>query len=416
MKENIIYPLNAIQWETYVQLQQDAQLTQHNTTVCMPFERSSAQRFLSAMQQMLDEQRYLHIHLVREGDDVMICEDWQMPNNVRHLRMSDEEWEALQPTFTKPFDPFNEACVRLFLVETDSQIYVIMETLHLFFDGLSQRALWNAFEDALQGKPLYQQGDIAAEKNRLEIASYDSDDYRHAKEYYLKKFEGMRLTDYCRESDSPLGPTISSHPKVSATIIDEGCQRIGKTATNVFYAAYAYALAYMSGERQVAFYTITHGRADHRLNDHVYGHYLECLPIIVDTDPNQTVDELLSQVHRELFCAMRYRIYPLYHLLRDLGFADVGTEMGNNSDNILEYIHIDGQQWPTYHIDPTLTGEHSSTYITRRDTLYEVFTDCSSALYTQAQIDELSQITGEMALLLVGDQEKMLKEIVPFER
>ena len=88
--------------------------------------------------------------------------------------------------------------------------------------------------------------------------------------------------------------------------------------------------------------------------------------------------------------------------------------MGNNSDNILEYIHIDGQQCPTYHIDPTLTGEHSSTYITRRDTLYEVFTDCSSALYTQAQIDELSQLTGEMALLLVGDQEIMLKEIVPF--
>ena len=123
MKENIIYPLNAIQWETYVQLQQDAQLTQHNTTVCMPFERLSAQRFLSAMQQMLDEQRYLHIHLVREGDDIMICEDWQMPNSVRHLRMSDAEWEALHPTFTKPFDPFNEACVRLFFVETDSQIY-----------------------------------------------------------------------------------------------------------------------------------------------------------------------------------------------------------------------------------------------------------------------------------------------------
>ena len=65
MKENIIYPLNAIQWETYVQLTHDEQLTQHNTTVCMPFERSSAQRFLSAMQRMLDEQRYLHIHLVR---------------------------------------------------------------------------------------------------------------------------------------------------------------------------------------------------------------------------------------------------------------------------------------------------------------------------------------------------------------
>ena len=142
---------------------QAPELTQHNVTLCMPFERSSAQRFQRAMQRMLDEQRYLHIHLTRQGDDIMICEDWQMPNKVHYYRMSDAEWEAAEPTFTKPFDIFNEACVHLSLVETDSKCYVVMENHHLFFDGISQRALWNAFEEALQGKPLYQQGDIAAE-------------------------------------------------------------------------------------------------------------------------------------------------------------------------------------------------------------------------------------------------------------
>ena len=403
MKESITYPLSAIQWETYEEFLQDPQLTQHNTTVCMPFERSSAQRFLRAMQQMLDEHRYLHIHLVRQGDEIMICEDWQMPNNVHYLRMSDAEWEAAQPTFTKPFDAFNEACVRLYLVETDTRANVVMECFHLFFDGISHRALWNAFEEAVQGLPLYQQGDIAAEINRKEIASYDSDAYRRAKEYYLKKFEGQQMTDYCRETDNPLGPAISSHPMVSATIIDEGCQRIGQTPTTIFFAAYALALAYMSGERRVAFYTVNHGRSDRRLTDHVYGHYLGSLPIIIDTDPNQTVAELLSQTHREIFCSMRYRIYPEYHLLRELDLDD-GTEIGYTAANIPEYINIDGKLWDTYHIDPSFTGEHSSTYITRRESLYEVYTDCSSALYTQEQIDTLSEITGQMAVLLVGDQ------------
>ena len=69
--------------------------------------------------------------------------------------------------------------------------------------------------------------------------------------------------------------------------------------------------------------------------------------------------------------------------------------------------------WNTYHIDPSFTGEHSSTYITRRESLYEVFTDCSSALYTQEQIDILSELTGQMALLLVGDQNETLKNIIP---
>ena len=407
MKESITYPLSAIQWESYEEVLQDPKLTQHNIAVCMPFERSSAGRFQRAMQQMLDEQRYLHVHLVRQGDDIMVCEDWQMPNNVHYLRMSDAEWEAAQPTFTKAFDIFNEACVRLYLVETDSQCYVVMENHHLFFDGISQRALWNAFEEAIQGIPLYQQGDIAAEINRREIASYDSEAYCRAKEYYLKKFEGLQMTDYCRETDNPLGPAISAHPMVSATIIDEGCQRIGQTPTTVFFAAYALALAYMSGERRVAFYTVNHGRSDRRLTDHVYGHYLGSLPIVIDTNPNQTVAELLSQTHREIFCSMRYRIYPEYHLLQELDLDD-GTEIGYTAVNIPEYIHIDGKLWSTYHIDPSFTGEHSSTYITRRETLYEVYTDCSSALYTQEQINIMSEITGQMAVLLVGDQNETL--------
>lgn len=411
MKENIIYPMNATQWDTYGDTLQSTQLTQFNTTVCMPFERSSAQRFLRAMQQMLDEHRYLHIHLVRQGDDIMVCEDWQMPNHVHHLRMSDEEWKAQESTFTKPFDPFNEACIRLFLVETDSQVYVIVDTFHLFFDGISHRAVWRAFEEALQGIPLYQQGDIAAEINRREIASYNSDAYRHAKEVYLKKFEGLHLTDYCRETDNSLGPAISAHPMVSAAIVDEGCKRIGKTPTTVFYAAYALALAHMSGEKRVSFYTINHGRSDRRLTDHVYGNFLGCLPIILDTDPNQTVAELLSQVNRELFSSMRYRIYPFYHLLQDLDIGDNGTAMGYNTTDIYEYVYIDGKWWPTYHIDPTLTGDHSLTIIRLRDTLYEVSTECSGALYTQALIDELSQITGELALRLVGDQDEKLSSI-----
>jgi hypothetical protein len=377
----------------------------------MPFERSSAQRFLRALQQVLDEQRYLHVHLVRQGDDIMICEDWQMSNNVHYLRMSEAEWETVQPTFTKTFDIFNEPGVRLFLVETESQVYVIMETHHLFFDGTSNRAIWIAFEEALQGIPLYQQGDIAAEMNRREIANYDSDAYRRAKEYYMKKFEGLQVTDYCRETDNPLGPAISSHPMVSATVIDEGCQRIGQTPTTVFYAAYALALAYMSGEGRVAFYTFNHGRSDRRLTDHVYGHYLTSLPIVIDTDPSQTVAELLSQTRREIFCSMRYRIYPEYHLLREVGLDD-GAEMGYNASTISEYINIDGKLWNTYHIDPSLTGEHSSTYVTRRDDLYEVFTDCSSALYTQQQIDTLSEITGQMALRLVGNQEETISNII----
>jgi hypothetical protein len=90
--------------------------------------------------------------------------------------------------------------------------------------------------------------------------------------------------------------------------------------------------------------------------------------------------------------------------------------MGYNASTISEYINIDGKLWNTYHIDPSLTGEHSSTYVTLRDDLYEVFTDCSSALYTQQQIDTLSEITGQMALRLVGNQEETISNLISYKK
>ena len=91
-------------------------------------------------------------------------------------------------------------------------------------------------------------------------------------------------------------------------------------------AAYALALGQMAGTEKVAFYTISHGR-DRRHGNRVYGNYLSCLPVLIDTSPEQTDGELLSQTKSQLFISMRNKVYPLFHLLRDLRLDDIGTEM-----------------------------------------------------------------------------------------
>ena len=45
----------------------------------------------------------------------------------------------------------------------------------MFFDGLSVKAAFNNIEDALHGRPVFQQGDLAAEFNEAEVATYGSD-------------------------------------------------------------------------------------------------------------------------------------------------------------------------------------------------------------------------------------------------
>ena len=399
MKENITYPMNANQWETFKEWDQDRAMTEYNTTVCLPFERSSAGRFLRAMQQILDEQRYLHIHLVRQDGDIMVCEDWQMPNKVHHLHMSDSEWEEAQASFTKPFDPFGEACIRLHLVETDSKMYAVVETFHLLFDGLSHKAIWNSLEDALKGIPIYQQGDIAAEMNLREIADYDSEAYRRAQAYYKASFSGIHFTDICHNSDSPWGRLIFSHPYFPATVIDSGCQRLGVSPTVVFYAAYALTLGQMAGKQKVMFYAINHGR-ERRLSKYVYGNYLNSLPILIDINGQQSIRELLQQTKFQLFVKMRNKPYPLDHLLRDIGLEDIGTEVSFEGNYIYEYLKVDGENHPTYHIDPNLCFQHLATCILLRDDQYELVVDGSEALYTHEQLNAFAQKMGEYAIKL----------------
>lgn len=404
-KENIIYPMNAMQWETYKEWDQDRAMTECNTTVCMPFERTSAQRFQRALQKILDEQRYLHIHLIQQGDDIMICEDWEMPNNVRYIRMSDKEWEDAQATFTKPYDIFNEPCVRLYLVETDSQVNVIIETFHLFFDGLSQRALWDSFEDALQGIPIYQQGDIAAEMNRREIADYASASYQRAQAYYKSAFAGIQFTDICHNSNSPWGRLIFSHPLIPIDVIDAGCQRLGISPTIMFNAAFALTLGQMANEQKVLFCAISHGR-ERRLCSHVYGNYLNCLPILIDIKGEQSILELLQQTKSQLFIKMRNKPYPLDHLLRDLGLRDIGTEVSYEGNYIFEYINVDGKSYPTYHIEPDLCFQHLAACILIRGNQYELAVDGSDALYTQEQLETFGQLMGQYSIKLATEDEK----------
>lgn len=242
-QENITYPMNAMQWETYEEWDQDRAMTEYNTTVAveMPREKVDADRIAEACQQVLDSQRYLHAHLVEQDSAIIISEDWAMPNIVRRHNTTDAAWNEDREKLILPFDLFREPSVRLHVVGTETKTILVVETHHLLFDGIAHKAVWLAIEDVLRGEPLTQQGDLAAQFNRREISAYDSEPYRRAQAYYKKHFAGIPFTDICRPSDSPWGRTLVSRPHIPAQPVDAGCQRLGMSFAVVFNAAYALA-------------------------------------------------------------------------------------------------------------------------------------------------------------------------------
>lgn len=94
MAASITYPLNAMQWETHEEWDQDRAMTEYNTTVAveMPRDRVRADLIAAACQQVLDSQRYLHAHLVERDGSILVSEDWAMPNLVHRYTMADAAW------------------------------------------------------------------------------------------------------------------------------------------------------------------------------------------------------------------------------------------------------------------------------------------------------------------------------------
>lgn len=107
VKKIRIYPMNAMQWLMYEDVRKRPVLTQYNMTVCVdvPRDKCSPNRMLKACQEILDKQRYLHIHLQKNADgELQVCEDETMPNTVHFREMTDAEWEQGKDSLIQPFD------------------------------------------------------------------------------------------------------------------------------------------------------------------------------------------------------------------------------------------------------------------------------------------------------------------------
>ena len=418
----IVYPLNATQED----MLRECDMETLETSFCIfigleiPNNHCSCSELINACQKVLDTNHYTHVHLVKQGDKLMISEDTDMPNRVEQLVMSDKEWNEKKHLFAKPFRILEEPGVRVTIISTESKSIMCTGFNHLFFDGISIKGYFNQIEDALAGIPIEDQSDIVAQWNREEIASYSSEEYQRAKQMVCDKFRGRKYTDICRQTDNPVGKLLYScylldydrmkHIRKNSSALSEEQQN--RMMTTICVAAYAMALGQMAGTDEVVFMTTNHGRIDKRLNAKVLGNFLKSMSLRVNVDAEQSVAELLSQTRTALFGMMRSIKYPWLHHMRDLNVPleeQVGTEMNVSGSGIYEYICVRGVDYPSYHIEVSESAMHLFLVVQIREEGLTFNVEGSEALYSQEQLDSMGRLTGEYVLQLIGDQSKKLK-------
>lgn len=421
-----LYPLNATQEDMLRAA--DPETLETGYMVCIVFSMAkklcSSDEMAAACQRVLDEVHYTHVHLVRLDDGrLMISEDTDMPNQVHRFEMSRREWEDRQQEFVRPFRLLEEPGLRISVVETEEEIIVCKAFNHLFFDGVSMKGVFNFLEASMEGLPLEDQGDMACVWNEEEVASYGTEAYQRAQQATCEKFRGHPYTDICRQTDNPYGKTLAScyllnYDRISHIRLNSGAlteEQQQKMMTTICVAAYAMALGQLAGTDDVVFMTTNHGRIDKRLNAKVLGNFLKSMSLRINTDPNQSVAELIGQTRTALFGMMRTIGYPWTHMVRDLQLTpeeQVGTEMNVSGSGIYEYCTIKGKDYPSLHIEMTESDLHLFLVVQIREEGLTFNVEGCEALYTQEQLDTMARLTGEYTLRLIGDQSKKLKDIL----
>ena len=394
-----------------------------NAYIEFPDDRTTVDELAAACQTVLDTLHYTHVHLVRQDDRVMISEGTDMPNRVYWHEATDAEWINGKTDMIKPFRMLEEPGLRMHVLRTETKVIMFYEYNHLFFDGISIKGVLNAVEAVLAGETIEDQGDIAAQWNIEECDSYDTDAYHRAQQATCDKFRGHRYTDICRQTDNPVGRTLYAchmldydrmkHIRLVAGAMTE--EQMHKMMTTICVAAYAMALGQMAGTTDVVFMTTNHGRIDRRLNLKVLGNFLKSMSLRINTDPEQSVAELIGQTRTALFGMMRTIGYPWTHMVRDLQLKpeeQVGTEMNVSGTGIYEYLTIRGVDYPAFHIEIPESDMHLFLVVQIREKGLTFNVEGSEALYTQEQLDTMARLTGEYTLHLIGDQSKKLKEII----
>jgi len=318
------YPLLQSQLGVLLQSMQHPESTQYNLPICifMPLAMNR-QRVALVVQRLVSSIPELHTRFVLDGqDEIRQWSDMSMQIPVVSRQSTEAELQAyIHDGFIRPFNPFGgEPLFRTEVVATEKGVWLLADGHHTIVDGMSLTpVLTRAFAKIAEGKGweglppfgMYQ----AAE---AEVASFGSEAYQRAKDYFARKFTGLQMATLSWGRYGEPGPMGRVTAIVGRSRCEEWCREYSVNPSHLFQAAFSYVMSVLTREEQVAFTAENHGRGDRRLLGCV-GMFVKTIPMLIDANPACRVIDFVRSQREELKEAISHIDYPFTHFCRDLG-------------------------------------------------------------------------------------------------
>ena len=301
--------------------------------------------------------------------------------------------------------------LRLELIEAEKWNWLLVDIHHSIGDGVTLAPNMTIYDipaayngDALEETP-YGMYEYAED----EQASFGTENYERAAQYYKEKFAGIDFVTLAGNPDSHLGNMVRESAFMPVDEVDKWCAENGTSSNLLYMAAFSLVMSRFSREKQVAYYSVNHGRMDKRLA-RAYGMFVKSVPILADVNPEEKVIDYIKGFRRELMSTIRYGVYPFNHFCRDLGVKPM-VSFGFQGYAMQEYFELEGERCTSVQLPKGKIDDDMSCVIYLRNGQYDIRMESSDALNSKETLRTVADAVKHATEYMMAHPEARLDEI-----
>lgn len=364
--------------------------------ICMrfgPFPDLDIQRLKAAAERAIDNHPIVKARLVTDsdGEPLMVRHDDEQPI-VETIVTNDAEEKMTVRRFAVPLDYDGGRLYRLLIIKTESGLSLLANFHHTVFDGISMNILLGDITDAYEGNTPKPEADdlfdvARKERERRQTADYDAARLWHEATFPRTALRSMPPPDR-HDASEPMPKFEIFHTDITTEQWHDICHRAGQSANIVSLTAFAVFLGCFTGEDEVRFSTVFHGRHGKSMQ-HTVGMMVQTIPVGARWDGKTRVADLMRDMRWQQARCMVNDIHP-FSEVRKLcgGFGEVNFIYQGNTQ---PQQHFCGFPMKKEFIMPNMSGSALAMELWFEEGRLDLYVEYNAALYSREMVGEMAK-------------------------
>lgn len=319
------YPLTENQRGVYIDWEMNRDALQYNIPQAFRLpDGTDPGRLRRAVLDVIEAHPGLKTRLTMRGDDVMQLRDDEAPFDVDIIPLDARPDAEFFQSLVRPFNLLKEPLIRCAIYTFGNEVYLMRDTHHIIFDGVSAMVFNEDLIKAWAGEPLEKETYGALDHALDEADLLESETADKAAEWFDALLGESESTSYPR-SAVPDNDIAGGMGRISlrmpAADIRAFCSKGAITVSNYFLSAMLQLLHRLTREKTVQITTVNNGRADMRLLS-TTGMYVKTLPVVSRCERTDISPlDFARDVQTQFLTAQDYDFYPFTNLVEQHGVS-----------------------------------------------------------------------------------------------